>query len=153
MEELDRKFKKCPRCKEWKIVSLFGYRKKLKQIKSWCKACEVDAGLIRYNRDRKKIIDKNRKTVIQTSKNGKRIWIGGLTKRDYPENKLCEICGNEPKKLSYHHWDDDNPSDGVWSCHACHAGCNFFEKKDLVDRYVNLKKEITDGHKERAVLH
>lgn len=48
------------------------------------------------------------------------------TKRDYPKDRKCELCGAEGKNkrridpLDYHHWDDKNISKGMWLCQKCH---------------------------------
>jgi len=66
----------------------------------------------------------------------------GLNKRPYPEDNCCEVCDKFfPKNLKYHHWDDNNPSIGIWVCGQCH---NFVElvDKNLVEKYLKLKNEI-----------
>ena len=71
----------------------------------------------------------------------------GLSKREYPGK--CELCDKEmPKGLAYHHWDDDNPSMGVWLCNACHRIAEFLDKKDwtsAAQAYLTLKKHIQEG--------
>lgn len=62
-----------------------------------------------------------RKHVLGTMINGKKVTFWGLNKRPYPEKDRCEICGEENMRLNYHHWDDNNPNQGIWSCNKCHA--------------------------------
>ena len=45
--------------------------------------------------------------------------IYGLTKSQYPEDNLCTKCGVN-RKLAYHHFNDKNPSEGIWVCLPCH---------------------------------
>jgi hypothetical protein len=70
--------------------------------------------------------------------------ISGLNKRPY--TNYCEICGKfQPKKLNYHHWNDSNPSMGIWVCYQCHILVEFIEKGKFVkaDRlYHALKLSI-----------
>jgi hypothetical protein len=99
-----------------------------------------------YDENRTKIIEFRRKHVIQTMVNGKRKFIMGVIKRPFPKDMKCEICGEIVKKLSYHHWDDDNASRGIWSCYFCHYGCNFYERRDLKEKYKELKKYINKNY-------
>lgn len=73
----------------------------------------------------------------------------GLHKRQRPDH--CELCGGNPKKLDYHHWDDNNRSKGVWVCsnmsgNKCH---HLAEAIDIIDsgsplpnKYSELKQRI-----------
>jgi hypothetical protein len=88
--------------------------------------------------------DERRRTRLTTSGNKE---FKGLNKRDYPKDITCEICGrimcNEGRKLKlvYHHWDDLNPSQGIWTCKICHDMCEQVDK-DLHIKYIELKKSI-----------
>jgi len=72
--------------------------------------------------------------------NGERVRVN---KRPRPTN--CELCGRLKKILGYHHWDDDDPSKGVWVCGNCHWIVGAYEKKHsdiITERYIKLKSEI-----------
>jgi hypothetical protein len=70
----------------------------------------------------------------------------GLNKRDY--SGKCEICGwipNGKKILAYHHWDDTNPSKGLWVCYVCHC---FVERMDkgFLPKYSTLRMEVENAY-------
>jgi len=67
------------------------------------------------------------KYIGSTDENGKYILII-TTKRKFPENNCCELCDKFYKRLAYHHWDDINPSKGLWLCGYCHL---IAEKLDI----------------------
>ncbi len=139
------KMKTCPKCKQTKPVSQFRLSKKYKDgLRSWCNKCESDSSMRWKDKHRKQIIEFYRKHVIQTiDKKGKRRqFIKGLLKRPYPDDLICEICKKKVNTLHYHHWNDKNPSKGIWMCYSCHQGCNFIEKKILFNRYIKLKSNI-----------
>jgi len=66
--------------------------------------------------------------------------IYGLNKRDW--TGYCELCGRKNIRLGYHHWDNKNPSKGLWLCIICHQGCEHYEKHGLqiIKRYKKFKK-------------
>jgi len=70
--------------------------------------------------------DKMRKNYVVTTVRGKRTLVKTSCKRSRP--KECELCGKIPKKLSYHHWDPENPVAGLYLCHICHM---FAERCDV----------------------
>ncbi len=79
--------------------------------------------------------------MIQTVINGKITIIRGLDKRPRPE--LCELCSRKPTK-AYHHWDDDDPSIGLWLCYRCHITVEVmddFPDIDLHSFYLDLKEK------------
>lgn len=65
-------------------------------------------------------------------------------KREHPENDCCELCNKSYKKLVYHHWDDSDPSKGLWLCGYCHL---IAEKLDINihDKYFNLKQTVEES--------
>lgn len=73
----------------------------------------------------------------------------GLHKR--PKSDHCELCGSNPEQLDYHHWDDGNPSKGVYvdSSNKCHDLAEAVDKIDsgslLPEKYYKLKQEINKG--------
>lgn len=116
--------KHCPRCSELKPVSEF-YRSVYAYdgLQTYCKKCtqgyRLGASEKRYN---------------------------GLYKRPFPLDGKCEICGKKFITYNYHHWNNSNPSLGIWVCEACDY---FIEGIDEIDRnpwkvdmYRRLKKEV-----------
>lgn len=70
----------------------------------------------------------------------------GLSKRSYTGR--CELCGTlVDSYLPYHHWDDNEPSIGMWLCSQCHKYAEGFDKAMtdtvLFDTYVERKLAIT----------
>ena len=142
--------KNCPKCK--KILPIDKFRKSPKYksgYRSWCNKCESQGSMAYYEKNRKKIIEFRRKHVIQTNKHGNhrdRIFIMGVIKRPYPIDSICEICDKAARKLSYHHWDNNIPSQGIWVCHACHSGCNFLERTTFCEKYFSTKADIVTNY-------
>lgn len=62
-------------------------------------------------------------------------------KREYTNR--CELCGTE-RRISYHHWDDLKPADGMWLCNPCHVFAGKVEN-GVVEKYLLLKKDIMAG--------
>ena len=59
-------------------------------------------------------------------------------KRPRPDH--CEMCDATPKRLVYHHWNDDDYSLGLWVCQGCHNVAHTWEDKRLrMARYRALK--------------
>lgn len=137
------KLKYCNTCKKVKNRSEFAkYRGSWDGFLHQCKSCDNSKDKIRRDKNREKRIAFERKHWIRGRNGDERVLIKGLNKRDYPEGKVCEICGKVAKMLSYHHWSDDDPSQGVWVCCACHYGCNFYDKENLRETYIKLKEKI-----------
>jgi hypothetical protein len=70
-----------------------------------------------------------------------------ITKRSYPQNNECELCGKE-KRLVYHHWDDSqlkkgNFIVGLWLCNRCHQLAESLdENKNLGKIYLKIQNEV-----------
>jgi hypothetical protein len=74
-------------------------------------------------------------------KNGR---INNLNKRDFPTDRRCELCEKViEKRLSYHHWNHNNPSLGMWICGSCHKFSERLEQ-NLAEKYWNLKNKIME---------
>jgi len=82
----------------------------------------------------------------------RREWLGGqftgLNKRPYPN--ACELCKERipahlMKQLVYHHWDDSEPSMGIWVHQQCHHIC---EAVDIVDGLKGDKPELLDRYRQ-----
>lgn len=104
------------------------------------------------SQQRRKYYEKNREMILEKQRAYMRKWYLStrdecvkldFPKRDYPEGRLCEICKEDRGFLLYHHWDDDVPHLGIWTCHRCH----FLEEaidKGLGDTYLKLKEQISN---------
>lgn len=68
--------------------------------------------------------------------------IRGLNKRLYPEGNICELCNKEARCLGYHHWDDNEPSIGIYVCTTCHRVAESIENRDfplVADKYFYIR--------------
>lgn len=143
--------KPCPKCKQIKPIKMFRKSPKYKSgYRSWCNDCESHGSMEYYKKNRAEIISFRRNHVIQTTRTGNRqdrIFIMGIIKQPYPIDSVCEICQKSSNRLGYHHWDDNNPSCGIWACYSCHSGCNFLEKPNFVTKYIELKNSINESYK------
>lgn len=101
-----------------------------------------------YYKHRDEILARRRKETICSSRN--KVFTN-LNKRDYLG--YCELCGVENVRLSYHHWDDNNPSKGIWMCYHCHNMITAYEKGKLkyLKEYIKLK-ELLDNPNKQASL-
>lgn len=83
--------------------------------------------------------DKQRRAqiIVTIDTYGNRIVLQAPNKRTKPT--MCELCGRITKSLVYHHWDDNNPSMGLWLCPHCHIFAELFEK-GFASRYLELKR-------------
>lgn len=84
-----------------------------------------------YSRNKEKLIKQSldyyfkNKERISEFRRQHIIKYGGLNKRIkvdkplYPADGKCLIC-NKLRGLEFHHWEDNNPSDGMWICPGCH---------------------------------
>lgn len=78
---------------------------------------------------------------VGTYIDGKYIKLQAPYKRQKP--KGCEIC-HKVTQLSYHHWDDSDPSKGIWVCHQHHQLAEALDKDPQVWlAYANLKRLAT----------
>lgn len=80
------------------------------------------------------------------TKNGKRVY---GTRRPNPLGGMCELCEKTVAK-EYHHWDDTDPTKGVWVCHNCHLLIETMERFPelpfhLPEKWKKLKAEIELG--------
>ena len=77
-----------------------------------------------------------------------------VKKRPHPGR--CELCerdkssGGKVLKLSWHHWDDDHPEQGVWLCRSCHQFAEIVDWKGIerVHKYLGLKLDYGGNHHE-----
>jgi len=72
-----------------------------------------------------------------------------LSKRAY--TGYCELCGKEVEShLGYHHWNDNEPSLGLWLCSPCHKWAEGFDKaledQALLSTYKGLKDTVTSEY-------
>lgn len=74
---------------------------------------------------------------IKTPKGRRSVKVEG--KRPYSGS--CELCGNRNRRLSYHHWDDNDYSKGFWLCTGCHVIAEGVEK-GTVSKYIELKRSL-----------
>ena len=90
---------------------------------------------------RNKAREKGRRSIINSGKK----WFRGLNKRVYPNQ--CELCNKKQKRgLHYHHWDDTNPSMGMWICIRCHILAEHYEQRKITTiDYLELKEKIKKG--------
>ena len=61
-------------------------------------------------------------------------------KRPYPEDGICELCGKNSRRINWHHWNDEELSEGLYLCRYCHT---FAERTDqgVVTQYLELKEQ------------
>lgn len=74
----------------------------------------------------------------------------------YKQNKpaTCELCHKDSGHLCYHHWDNSNPSMGLWICNPCNL---FAEAIDLSgtsikDNYLTLRAQLDSLFKDGSVV-
>lgn len=71
------------------------------------------------------------------------VWLDAPNKR--PRPSCCELCGVpfKPNNYAYHHWDDSDPSKGIWVCKTDHIIVNTLDKiPDFANRYFKLKEKM-----------
>ena len=69
---------------------------------------------------------------------GKRVMVRAKGKRSRTE--VCEICQEPKPRLVYHHWNDEDFSQGLWVCQGCHNVAHAWEdKQPQMLRYRALK--------------
>ena len=60
-------------------------------------------------------------------------------KRDYPQDRTCEICGEYSKVLQYHHWSIKNSKAyGLWCCASCHFLANITDKRNITEKLIKI---------------
>lgn len=94
----------------------------------------------RSDGDREKQREYRARNYVSTVIDGKHVFLKTPYKRPKPALSECELCGWTSEALNYHHWDDDDPSVGLWLCYSCHM---FAERLDYgeVEFYYRLKAE------------
>ena len=160
--------KKCSKCEKIKTMSEFHKKQMGKYgISSICKECSskyfkdyrklnkekmITQCQLYYKENKEEILKKvliyNRKTTLIID--GKKI--NGLNKRDW--TGYCELCGNNNTKINYHHWDDKNPSKGIWICGTCHFMVTAYEhgRFAYLQRYIRLKRFLDKQFKMKQEL-
>jgi len=98
---------------------------------------------------RKGIVARNRSYKVHARDNEGKHKNFYTVKR--PRPYTCELCegllkdqGND-KRIYWHHWDDIDPSKGIWVCFRCHRFCEAIEHGLTVEhfnRYLGLRKEF-----------
>lgn len=116
------------------------YRKRNRNAlyKKWCERNPDKLEVSRIKRQ-----DYRRVNQLGTYVDG-RLVIIKVVKRPWPGH--CELCGNEGKRLSYHHWDDNDMSKGLWLCSPCHFFAERMDDNKLTSRYINLKRLVREGN-------
>ena len=75
----------------------------------------------------------------------------GLQKRPHPG--ACELCQAQDKRLSYQHWDDGDPSLGMWLCGRCFKIAQGVEaqvrEEAIVSAYLALKGKLSEERSRR----
>lgn len=93
---------------------------------------------------RRKVVAKRRLTQIHTTKtpSGRRGFMSAPYK--IKPKRVCKLCDNTPKKLSWHHWILTNPSVGIWVC----TNCDYFAETvdslgpGAVEKYTFLRSSL-----------
>jgi len=108
------------------------------EVTATCRSC-LDKEKVRQKNTevRQKAIKYRRTRRLNTSKGI--LW--GLSKRPWPKDGCCELCGKIKSRMSYHHWDDLRPSMGIWVCYSCHDIAEGVEA-GLDERYLQLTDKI-----------
>lgn len=102
-----------------------------------------------YTKRLKRTRDYSRRTVLVTGTTKENsVVLTGLNKRPYPG--VCEMCGFPKEKgLHYHHWDEDNPSIGLWLCPRCHRLVEILDNLgsaklgELLAKYLRLRGSVS----------
>ena len=135
--------KVCPKCKIEKPIEDFGNRTGRK-CQFYCKVCHSKYNSDWYKRNKERASANHRRVTRRTSLTSSNKRFKGLHKRVYPNH--CEICGVlRERRLHYHHWDDSNPSRGIWICFYCHRLVEFYEKgliASYLRKYLTLKQIV-----------
>lgn len=105
-----------------------------------CPKCQTALPGVDLAKHRRDYI-RNRYVSIRNA-DGQEILVRAFGKRPYTGH--CELCGADDKKrLSHHHWDNSNPSKGIWVCGRCHQLSEALDKNSsLGEKYQQLKATI-----------
>lgn len=142
------KTKYCPHCKLVKDIEEFSKSKATKDgFHGWCKLCCKSYHSKNRTQLSRKARDRRRTTLLRSTT--EKAW-SGLTKRPY--TNYCEVCGKPHSlHLNYHHWDDTNPSKGIWVCFSCHMIITLYESgksAKCIKKYLLLKEELDEEAKD-----
>ncbi len=97
--------------------------------------------------------DYRRKNYIMLKRNGKLIYQRAEDRRPWPEDDACEFCGLVPKKLPYHHWDDNDFSKGLYLCPPHHTFAELVDNiPDVSAKYLKLRADLDDLFANPVVL-
>lgn len=126
----DRIYKVCPRCHELKPIKEFYQSVATPDGRRvYCKKCCQESNLRTYDKH-----------------------YSGLSKRPFPLDGSCELCNQIlTPGYCYHHFDDSNPSLGIYACGRCDflaEGLDEIDKNPWkVDAYRRLKEEVEEVEK------
>jgi len=122
------------------------YRRDIEYYKNYRKTHRTEQRRYEVKYEHTHRLASNRKHRLRTKKGN----IYALNKRDY--TGYCELCGLSPKRLEYHHWDNKNPSKGIWVVHWTHQLCELIDRGiipltvcseiPLVEKYLELREKI-----------
>ncbi len=94
------------------------------------------------SRDRAAYMRQWFKTKVGTSRNGKTVYLNAPYKRSKPDK--CELCNRTTKYLGYHHWNDSNPSVGLWLCAHCHIFAEHVENSMIHVYQVAKRRAVKE---------
>jgi len=106
----------------------------------YCERVQLQAREFYKSHDRKWWREYRAKNYVNTTVNGKHRFLRTPYKRPKPSMMECELCGRVTDRLNYHHWDDNDPSVGLWLCFSCHM---FVERLEYgeIELYYRLRAE------------
>jgi hypothetical protein len=95
-----------------------------------------------YEKHKDEVLSKRRQSQLGSGDK----HLTGLQKRPHPG--ACELCQVQDKRLSYQHWDDGNPSLGMWLCGRCFKIAQGVEaqvrEEDIAMAYQALKVKLSE---------
>jgi len=95
-----------------------------------------------------KMLDRYETIILATTEKKGRAFkssVGDLPSLKRERRNYCERCRTIPKRLKWHHWDDNYTNLGIWVCDKCHFIVEETERnknnKEYVpdERYILLK--------------
>jgi hypothetical protein len=123
--------------REYSLKYYYDHKEKMNlQNKEYCKTHRIEIRNYRRNHylHSERIHGKDNQFIII------------YNKRLYPLDNKCELCGKIPKKLVYHHWNNEHLEFGMW---VCHDNCHWIGEaldtpnfENLKNKYLNLKEII-----------